>query len=80
MRMSITIKTIERNLNLLLHRHIEEQNKLKNGGIKNVKENFKFGKRIDHQMEQYRKNGINENLFNTVCEIYDVDNSTYITK
>ena len=35
---------------------------------------------IDHQMEQYHKNGVNENLFNTVCEIYDVDNSAYITK
>ena len=39
-----------------------------------------MGKVIDHQMEQYHKNGVNENLFNTVCEIYDVDNSTYITK
>ena len=35
---------------------------------------------IDHQMKQYHKNGVNQNLFNTVCEIYDVDNSTYITK
>ncbi len=37
-------------------------------------------KKIDHQMEQYFKNGVNENLFNTVCEIYDVDKSIYITK
>lgn len=33
---------------------------------------------IDHQIEQYFKNGVDENLFITVCDIYDVDKTLYI--
>lgn len=32
---------------------------------------------IDHQMEQYSKNGVDESLFVTVCDIYDMDKSIY---
>ena len=32
---------------------------------------------IDHQMEQYSKNGVDESLFITVCDIYDMDESIY---
>lgn len=35
---------------------------------------------IDHQMEQYFKNGVNESLFDTVCEIYTMDRSLYTVK
>lgn len=35
---------------------------------------------IDHQMEQYHKNGVDESLFVTVCDIYDMDVNVYITK
>ena len=31
---------------------------------------------VDHQMEQYHKNGVNDYVFYTICEIYDVDNKT----
>lgn len=32
---------------------------------------------IDHQMEQYYRNNVNESLFDTVCDIYDRDKSLY---
>jgi len=35
---------------------------------------------IDHQMEQYSKNGVDESLFVTVCDIYDMDKSIYTIK
>ncbi len=34
---------------------------------------------IDHQMEQYQKNGVNDYVFYTICEIYDVDVTVYAT-
>lgn len=34
---------------------------------------------IDHQMEQYHKNGVNDYVFYTICEIYDVDVTVYAT-
>ena len=36
-------------------------------------------KTIDHQMEQYHRNGVNEFVFLTVCEIYGVDATNYAT-
>ena len=36
-------------------------------------------KTIDHQMEQYYKNGVNDYVFYTICEIYDVDVTVYAT-
>ena len=35
---------------------------------------------IDYQMEQYYKNGTDENLFIAVCAIYDVDKSIYVAE
>ena len=34
---------------------------------------------VDHQMEQYHKNGVNDYVFYTICEIYDVDVTVYAT-
>ena len=36
-------------------------------------------KTIDHQMEQYHKNGVEDYVFYTICELYDVDVTTYAT-
>ena len=33
---------------------------------------------VDHQMEQYFKNDVDEYVFFTICEIYEVDKSTYV--
>lgn len=35
---------------------------------------------LNHQMEQYHKNGVDENLFVTVCDIYQIDKNIYIEK
>ncbi|MBR5506707.1 MAG: copper amine oxidase N-terminal domain-containing protein [Clostridia bacterium] len=35
---------------------------------------------IDHQMEQYYKNAVNEYVFFTVCEIYEVDKNIYVVE
>ena len=32
---------------------------------------------LDHQMEQYHKNGVNESLFATACDIFEVDVKNY---
>ena len=33
---------------------------------------------IDHQMEQYYRNNVNETLFDVVCDIYGVDKTLYV--
>ena len=33
---------------------------------------------LDHQTEQYFKNGVDISLFETACELYSVDATTYI--
>ena len=35
---------------------------------------------MDHQMEQYFKNGVNDYAFLTACEIYDVDKTKYVVE
>lgn len=34
---------------------------------------------LDHQMEQYHKNGVSDYVFYTICELYDVDVTVYAT-
>ena len=33
---------------------------------------------IDHQMETYSRNNVNANVFETACEIYNIDVSNYV--
>ena len=35
-------------------------------------------KTVDHQMEQYYRYDVNEFVFLTICEIYEVDKSKYV--
>lgn len=35
---------------------------------------------LEHQMEQYHKNGVDESVFVTACDIYDIDESIYTIK
>lgn len=35
---------------------------------------------LEYQMEQYHKNGIDESVFVTACDIYDIDESIYTIK